>query len=74
MMQPPQLFPALTIAGLAGQAYGIQASSSLLGPTNAWVGLTNLMLPGPTNVWLDPAPASGRQRFYHALPGTISVP
>ena len=74
MLQPPQLFPALTIAGLAGQAYGIQASSSPLGPPNEWIGLTNLMLPGPTDVWLDPAPASSEQRFYRALPGTISVP
>ena len=73
---PPasQLFPTLAIAGLAGQAYGIQASSSPLGPTNQWVGLTNLMLPGPTDVWLDPTPASSDQRFYRVLPGTISVP
>jgi len=74
MSQPPPRFPALTIAGLAGQAYGIQAASSLLGPTNRWVGLTNLMLPGSTDVWLDPAPASSQQRFYRVWPGTISVP
>ena len=72
--QPPQLYPALTIGGLAGQAYGIQACSSPLGPTNEWVGLTNLTLPGSTGVWLDPAPASSAQRFYRALQGTISVP
>ena len=72
--QPPPHSPALTIAGLGGQAYGIQASSSPLGPTNQWVGLTNLMLPGSTGVWLDPAPASSQQRLYRALPGTVSVP
>jgi len=74
MSLPPEQHPALTIAGLAGQAYGIQAFSSPLRPTNAWIGLTNLMLPGPTDVWLDPAPATSQQRFYRALPGTISIP
>ena len=72
--QPPAHSPALTIAGLGGQAYGIQASSSPLGPTNQWVGLTNLMLPGSTDVWLDPAGATNAQRFYRVLPGTIPVP
>jgi len=72
--QPPQLFPKLTIGGLTGQAYGIQASSSLLAPTNRWVGLTNLTLSGSTGVWTDPAPASGGQRFYRVLSGTIPVP
>jgi hypothetical protein len=70
---PSQVFPALTIGGLAGQVYGIQASSSLPGTTNDWVGLTNLTLSGSADVWLDPAPVSG-QRFYRAVPGTISVP
>ena len=70
----PPLFPALTIAGLAGQAYGVQASSSPLGRTNEWIGLTNLMLSGSTGVWLDPAPALSAQRFYRVLPGTISIP
>ena len=74
MTQPPQVFPALTIAGLAGQVYGIQACSSPLGPTNEWVGLTNLMLPASTDIWLDPAPALYAQRFYRVLPGTIPVP
>jgi Concanavalin A-like lectin/glucanases superfamily len=64
---------ALTIGGLAGQPYGIQASISLPGSTNDWVGLTNLTLSGSADVWLDPAPVSG-QRFYRAIPGTISIP
>ena len=71
--QPSQVFPALTIGGLAGQAYGIQASATLPGATNDWVGLTNLTLSGSADVWLDPAPVSG-QRFYRAVPGTISIP
>ena len=71
---PHQRFPKLTIAGLPGQAYGIQSSASLSGPTTNWVGLTNLTLPASTNVWLDSAPATAAQLFYRVLPGTISVP
>jgi hypothetical protein len=72
--QPPQMFPTLTIGGLAGQTYGIQASSSPLASSNTWVGMTNMTLPGSTGLWSDPAPVAGGQRFYRALPGTISVP
>jgi len=64
---------ALTIGGLTGQPYGIQASATLPGTTNDWVGLTNLTLSSSADVWLDPAPVSG-QRFYRAIPGTISTP
>jgi Concanavalin A-like lectin/glucanases superfamily len=72
--QPPQMIPNLTIGGLAGQTYGIQTTSSLRASSNTWVGLTNLTLPASTGVWSDPAPVAGGQRFYRALPGTISVP
>jgi hypothetical protein len=72
--QPPQVFPALTIGGLAGQAYGIQAASSLPGSTNQWIGLTNLTLSTSADVWIDTNLATGVQRFYRAIPGTISVP
>jgi hypothetical protein len=72
--QPSQMSPQLTIGGLAGQAYGIQTSSSLPVPTNAWVGLTNQTLSGSTGSWLDPTPVTGGQRFYRVQPGTISVP
>ncbi len=72
--QPSQVFPALTIGGLAGQTYGIQVSTSPPGTTNHWIGLTNLTLSGCANVWSDPAPVSGSQRFYRAVPGTISIP
>jgi hypothetical protein len=72
--EPPQLAPELTVAGLAGQAYGIQAFYSPLARTNKWVGLTNQTLPGSTNSWLDPAPVTNGQRFYRVLPGTISIP
>ncbi len=71
----PMAHPELTIAGIPGQAYGIQASSSPLAPTNAWVGLlTNQTLSNSTAVWLDPAPAADAQRFYRAVPGTVLVP
>jgi hypothetical protein len=72
--QPPQVFPKLTIGGLPGQAYGIQAASPLPLQTNGWVGLTNQTLSGSSGVWLDPAPASSGKRFYRVLSGTIPVP
>jgi hypothetical protein len=72
--QPPQPFPTLTVAGIPGQSYGIQSSSSPLAPTNDWVGLTNQTLPASTNVWLDSEPATNSQRFYRVLPGTIPIP
>lgn len=69
-----QLSPELTIAGVAGQTYGIQVSSSLLGATNHWVGLTNVILQAPTSVWRDPSPISGPQRFYRVVWGIIPIP
>jgi len=71
---PPQRFPELLIGGLSGQACGIQASASPLAATNTWVGVTNMTLSGSSNLWLDAAPASGAQRYYRVLPGTIPVP
>jgi len=71
--QVPQMFPLLTIAGLAGQSYGIQ-TTCCLGTANQWVGLTNLTLDGPADLWQSPAPASDAHRFYRVLPGSISIP
>ena len=72
-MQSPQIFPILTVAGLAGQTYGIQTTIPL-GPVNLWIGLTNLTLPGSTGVWQSPVPVPDLQRFYRAVPGSISIP
>lgn len=67
-------FPQLTIAGLPGQTYGIQATTPRLVGSNAWVGLTNQTLSASTNAWLDPAPATNQEKFYRVLSGTIPVP
>jgi hypothetical protein len=72
--EPPQPYPQLNIAGLAGQAYGIQTASALTGSSNDWVGVTNLTLPANSDTWIDPAPATDTQKYYRVMPGTISVP
>lgn len=72
--QPPQSLAQVTVAGLAGQSYGIQAASSLSASSNDWVGLTNQTLSTSADIWVDPNPATDGQRFYRVLPGTISVP
>jgi hypothetical protein len=73
-MQSPPFFALLTIAGLPGQPFGIQASYSSLLSSNLWIGLTNLTLPTPTTLWLDPSAATDPQRFYRAVPGSVSIP
>lgn len=66
--------PALTIAGIPGQSYGIQMSSSPTPAANAWIGLTNLTLSTSADVWMDSCPATNGFRFYRVLPGSVSVP
>ena len=61
------------VAGILGQAYGIQTAPSL-GATNAWRGVTNLTLAASTNVWIDSAQGTNAAKYYRVLPGTISVP
>lgn len=74
LTQPPPRSSQLTIAGLTGQIYGIQATTNPLAASNHWIGLTNQTLPASTNVWTDPSPATNAQKFYRALLGPISVP
>ena len=74
LTQSPPGSPQLTIAGLTGQVYGIQATPHPLAASNTWVGLTNRTLPASTNIWTDPSPATNAQKFYRALPGPISIP
>ena len=73
-VNPPGSQPQLTIAGLPGQAYGIQTTSSLHGGSNTWVGLTNRTLSTSADIWIDPTPATDPERFFRVLSGTISVP
>lgn len=58
-----RLYPGLTIDGLAGRLYRIEASDSI--QTN-WQALTNLTLPYSPYLWMDTAPGQAR-RFYRAV-------
>lgn len=66
--------PAVEIGGIPGQTYGIQTASSLIAGSNTWVGLTNLTLSTSADTWTDPTTATNGQRYYRAIPGTISIP
>lgn len=60
------LHPALTLRGLPGQSFEIQASPAI--EPRAWTALTTLTLTNLTQVWFDPAPVSAvGQRFYRAV-------
>ncbi len=74
LTQPPPAFPQVTIGGLTGQIYGIQATTTPLAASNTWVGMTNQTLPASTDIWTDPSQPTNGQKFYRALPGPISVP
>jgi hypothetical protein len=69
----PQAFAGLTLAGVAGQTYGIQYCSSL-SQSIAWIGLTNITLNTPAQVWSDPQPATRSERYYRVVPGPIPIP
>ncbi len=71
--QTSDLFPVLTIAGMAGQTYGIQMTAPL-NITNTWIGLTNLTLSGSIGIWQSPIPALNLPGFYRAVPGSVSIP
>jgi hypothetical protein len=63
----------VTIAGVVGYTYGIQATTDL-STTTSWAGVANVTLSVPTQVWYDSQPATRSQRFYRVLPGPISIP
>ena len=65
--------PGLTIDGVVGQTYGVQATKDL-GNMNTWDGLTNITLTTPTQTWYDSQPAVLSHRFYRVVPGPISTP
>ncbi len=66
------LYPGVTISGVVGYSYIIQATKDLSN-TNSWVTLTNLTLTQPIQLWVDTnteasLPANPL-RFYQVLPG-----
>jgi Concanavalin A-like lectin/glucanases superfamily len=71
---PVQTYPQVTIGGLPGQTYGIQAAASLPASSNDWVGLTNLTLSTSADTWLDSEPAVEGQKYYRVVPGSVPVP
>jgi len=67
------LYPGVTIDGVIGLTYGIQATTTLSDP-NSWFGVTNLTLATPVFLWYDSQPATAPQRYYRVVPGPIPVP
>ena len=67
------LYAGVTIAGVVGQTYGIQANTNLA-TTDGWQGLTNITLSLPSELWFDVNPANQGQRFYRVVPGPIPIP
>ena len=55
--------PVVTVEGLIGKAYNIEASTSLTGD---WHSLGTLEMRSPREHWIDRNPVDGR-KFYHAL-------
>jgi len=46
------MYAGITISGVVGYAYNIQASTNLT-DTNAWLNVTNLILQQPVQIWTD---------------------
>ena len=61
------LYPVLTIAGVVGGAYRIEATSDLVN-TNVWTTLTNLTLPSSPYDFMDKSTPQPLRRFYRAFP------
>jgi len=67
------VYPGVTINGVVGFTYGIQATTNL-SDTNAWSGVANVTLDANTRLWFDTQPASLSRRFYRVVPGPIPIP
>ncbi len=60
--------PGVTISGVPGQLYGVQACTNLAPPA-IWFGLTNIILPQKDFTWYDPAPVEPL-KFYRVIAGS----
>jgi hypothetical protein len=67
------LYAGVTIAGVIGYTYGIQATTNLSDP-NSWIGLANVTLSTATQIWYDSQPATLPQRYYRVVAGPITIP
>jgi hypothetical protein len=67
-------YAGLTIDGVIGQTYGIQATTDLSNPSG-WFGVANVTLTKPTEIWYDSqSTAQQPKRFYRVVAGPISIP
>src|SRR5437899_160335 len=61
-----RLYTGITVTGAAGTAYSIQATTNLAA-TNAWVTLTNVVLPASPWIYIDYDSGTTARRFYRAV-------
>jgi hypothetical protein len=67
-------YAGLTIDGVIGQTYGIQATTDLSN-TSGWFGVANVTLAQPIQIWYDSqSTAQQPKRFYRVVAGPISIP
>jgi hypothetical protein len=67
-------YAGLTIDGVIGQTYGIQATTDL-GGSGSWIGVANVTLTQPSQIWYDSqSTAQQPKRFYRVVAGPISIP
>jgi hypothetical protein len=67
------LYPGILISGVVGQTYGIQSTTDL-GNTNSWAGITNITLTTQMFLWHESQPATQPARYYRVVPGPITIP
>jgi hypothetical protein len=69
-----QLIPSVTIGGLPGQNYEVQAAYSPLAPTNSWTPLADLTLSDTSNIWYDTEPVDSAVRYYRVVTNAPAGP
>lgn len=60
------MFPGISVIGVEGQTYRIEASTNLA-PGSVWQPLTNVTLPFSPYLWIDTSAPGLSQRFYRAV-------
>ncbi|MEI6607938.1 MAG: immunoglobulin domain-containing protein [Verrucomicrobiota bacterium] len=67
-------YAGLTIDGVIGQTYGIQATTDL-NNASGWINVANCTLSQPTQIWYDSqSTTQNAKRFYRVVAGPISIP
>lgn len=66
-------YAGVSITGMVGRTYGIQASTTM--EADRWFGVGNVTLTSATQIWYDTqSTAQQPKRFYRVVPGKISIP